>query len=944
VNDSKDWKSTLRLPSTSFPMKANLREQEPRILERWEGMGIYRRMIEAARQGGGTPFRFHDGPPYANGHIHHGHILNKVLKDIVVKFHNLTGRPTEFRPGWDCHGLPIEHAVEKEVGRAEARSNPSGFRRRCREFAARWVEVQSREFRRLGAFADWDDPYRTMTPDYEARTLREFGHFVAAGVVYQGRKPVLWCPVCETALADAEVEYRDADSPSIYVRFPFLPSVGEKVPELAGRPGGVVIWTTTPWTLPANLAIALDPEALYVAEEVPSGETWVLAEALRESFHRETGVPEGTVVATFPGRALEGAACRHPFEDRDSLLVVGDHVTMDTGTGCVHTAPGFGEDDFVVGARYGLPAFAPVDPTGRFTPEVPRFAGRGVFDSDPDVIALLRERGALVASGTIRHSYPHCWRSKNPVIFRATPQWFLRVDQPMQPPLAPREAPETIRNLALEALSDVRFLPAWGRDRITGMIRSRPDWCVSRQRHWGVPIVATRCRACDHVQTDAVLVEHVARLFDRDGADAWFDLPLEDLLPPDYRCEACGSRDLAKERDILDVWFDSGVSYAAVMEARLATPAEPHPRTDLYLEGSDQHRGWFQSSLLASVGTRGQAPYRTVLTHGFVVDGQGRKLSKSEGNYIDPNRIMDQNGAELLRLWTAAEDYRDDIRLSDEILNRLVEAYRKVRNTWRFMLGVVSDLDPVRGTLAIQDLREVDRHALLRLRQVTGAVRKAYEDYEFHAAVRLLLDYFITDLSAFYLDITKDRLYCDAEDSPRRRSAQTAIRCILRTTLSLFAPILSFTAEEAYGHLPKAPGDPESIFLVPFPRAEDLPDDPVLRERMETFLEFRPEVLRRLEESRARKEIGLALDAEVVLRIPAGSRLASCLESLGDTLHELLGVSRVQMQVEPDRAAPEIQVRPIAEARCPRCWIRVPGVHRHPEGLCGRCAAVMEPP
>jgi len=944
VNEPADWKSTLRLPRTSFPMKANLREQEPRILEQWERMGIYRQMIEAARRRGGAPFRFHDGPPYANGHIHHGHILNKVLKDIVVKFQNLSGRPTEFRPGWDCHGLPIEHAVEKEVGREAARADPSAFRRRCREFADHWVEVQGREFRRLGAFADWEDPYRTMTPDYEARILKEFGHFVAAGVVFQGRKPVLWCPVCETALADAEVEYRDASSPSIYVRFPFLPSVGEKVPELAGRSGGVVIWTTTPWTLPANLAIALDPEATYVAEEVSSGETWVLAEALRESFHRETGVPEGTVVATFPGRALEGAACRHPFEERDSLLVVGEHVTMDTGTGCVHTAPGFGEDDFVVGARYGLAPFAPVDPTGRFTQEVPRFAGRGVFEADPDVIALLRERGALVAAGTISHSYPHCWRSKNPVIFRATPQWFLRVDQPMQPPLAPRESPATIRDLALEALSDVRFLPAWGRERITGMLRSRPDWCVSRQRHWGVPIVATRCEACGHVQTDVALVEHVARLFEQEGADAWFDRPLEELLPAGYRCEACGSRDLRKERDILDVWFDSGVSYAAVMEARLAAPEEPHPRTDLYLEGSDQHRGWFQSSLLASVGTRGQAPYRTVLTHGFVVDGQGRKLSKSEGNYIDPNRIMEQNGAEVLRLWTAAEDYRDDIRLSDEILNRLVEAYRKVRNTWRFMLGVVSDLDPVRGPLPFEDLLEVDRHALLRLREVTEAVGTAYEGYEFHAAVRLLLDYFVTDLSAFYLDITKDRLYCDAAGSHRRRSAQTAIRTILQTTLSLFAPVLSFTAEEAYGHLPKAPDAPESIFLKPFPRAADLPEEPALRERMRTFLEFRPEVLRRLEESRARKEIGLGLDAEVIVQVPAGSLLGSCLESLGGTLPELLGVSRVQVRVGPEGSALEVRVQPIADARCPRCWIRAPEAPQHPRELCRRCAEVTESP
>ncbi len=962
--DSKDYKATLRLPQTSFPMKANLREREPQILDFWRRGQVYARMQQAAADRGGAPFRYHDGPPYANGHIHHGHILNKVLKDIVVKMRNLSGRPTEFRPGWDCHGLPIEHAVEKEIGREAARRDPSGLRHKCRDFARKWVDTQSSEFQRLGVFASYDDPYLTMSHDYEALTLREFGRFVGAGAVYQGRKPVLWCHVCETALADAEVEYQDVTGPSIYVRFPFTKSVGEKVPELAGREGGVIIWTTTPWTLPSNLAIAFDAEATYVAEDV-GGDTWVLAEALREQFHREIGRPEGTVIATFPGRALEGAACRHPFVDRDSMLIVGEHVTMDTGTGCVHTAPGFGEDDFVVGARYGLPAYAPVNHQGRFTSEVPEYAGRVVFDCDADVIARLKEIGALLHAGKISHAYPHCWRSKNPVIFRATPQWFIQVDKPMRPQLAApdtgavppghggggdpgRSNDATLRQRAFSAIEDVKFIPSWGRDRISGMLKSRPDWCVSRQRHWGVPIVGTSCNACGHVQTSQALIDHIAGIFEKEGADAWFDRPLNELLPGGWKCAKCGSTDLNKVKDILDVWFDSGVSYAAVMESRLATADAPHPQVDLYLEGSDQHRGWFQSSLLASVGTRGQSPFRAVLTHGFVVDGNGRKLSKSEGNYIDPAKIMDANGAELLRLWTAAEDYRDDIRLSDEILKGCVEAYRKVRNTWRFMLGVVSDLDPVTGPLPAGQMLDVDRWALARFHEVVAKVRKSYDEYEFHAVVRALMDFFIIDLSAFYLDVTKDRLYCGAPGGTDRRSAQTAVRAILEGTLSLMAPILSFTAEEAYGHLPKVPGAPESIFLRPLPAAEDFPDDADLRHDMDAFLEVRSVVLKKLEEARAAKVLGHPLEARVTVTVKAGGTYDAVLRRFQAALPELFVVSRVAVvraEALPGVDGPAaVEVERIQGPKCARCWNLAEdvGTREDAPDLCGRCADVLK--
>ncbi len=927
--EGRDFKDTLKLPSTGFPMKANLAQREPEILAAWDRDRMYERMVEAA-QGRGDPFLLHDGPPYANGNIHHGHILNKVLKDIVVKMRNMSGHPCTLVPGWDCHGLPIEHAVEKEIGRDQARADPSGLRKKCRAFATRWVDSQRDEFRRLGVLADWDHPYLTMTPDYEALIAREFGRFVGTGSVYQGRKPVLWCHVCETALADAEVEYKDASSPSIYVRFPFTPSVGEKVPELAGRKGSVVIWTTTPWTLPANLAISLDPKATYVAEEV-GDEVLIVAEALQEAFHAATGLPAGTVITRFTGDRLERAACRHPFIDRESLLIVGEHVTMDTGTGCVHTAPGFGEDDFVVGQRYGLPVYAPVNGQGRFTAEVPEFAGRVVFSCDADIIALLRDRGMLVQAGTFSHPYPHCWRSKNPVIFRATPQWFIRVDDDA-----------ALRQRALDAIADVTFIPAWGRDRISGMLHSRPDWCVSRQRHWGVPIVGVACKACGHVQTSQTLIDHVADIFEAEGADAWFDRTLPELVPPGTCCDACGSTDLDKVRDILDVWFDSGVSYAAVMEPRHGKGV----RTDLYLEGSDQHRGWFQSSLLASVGTRKQAPFKAVLTHGFVVDGNGRKLAKSEGNYIAPEKTIQANGADLLRLWTASEDYRDDIRLSDEILKRLVEAYRKIRNTSRFMLGVVSDLTIPDDLLPDDDLLPQDRWALVRFGTLVGKVRTAYEAYEFHGVCRMLLDFLITDLSAFYLDIGKDRLYCAAPSGHERRSIQTAVYRILDGLLRLLAPVLSFTAEEAYGFLPKPVSAPTSVFLTPLPSPADYPSDPVLQDTMDRFLAVRAVVLKALEEARTSKRIGHPLEAAVTVRIVSGSGYAQALAAFGSCLAELFVVSQVTVETV-DQLGPDMVAEAVIDAarggRCQRCWNYHESVipDGADAGLCTRCAAVI---
>ncbi len=926
--EEKDYKGTLCLPGTSFPMKANLREKEPEFLKFWESNDIYRRMMAGAS--GAEPFLFHDGPPYANGHIHHGHILNKVLKDIVVKVANMTGRRCENRPGWDCHGLPIEHAVEKVVGREKARANPSDLRHKCRDYAREWVSTQRDEFKRLGVLAEWENPYLTMTHDYEARTLREFGKFVGRGSVVLGHKPVFWCHECETALADAEVEYREATSMSIYVKFPFGPSVGERIPALKGVDGGVVIWTTTPWTLPSNLAIALDPAATYIAERV-NGDVWVIAEALREDFHAQTRQPMGEVIASFEGSALEKASCRHPFIDRDSLLICGEHVTMDSGTGCVHTAPGFGEDDYVVGARYGLEPYAPVNAKGCFTSEVPEYEGRMVFSCDEDIIAMLDAKGLLLGKSKFAHQYPHCWRSKNPVIFRATPQWFITVDR------------SGLRQDALRALDTVEFFPSWGRDRITGMLKSRPDWCVSRQRHWGVPIAGTICNRCGQVDTSQEFINHVADIFEIEGADAWFDRELKDLIPAGWMCSACGSTDLNKVRDILDVWFDSGVSYSAVMEKRYGDLV----RTDLYLEGSDQHRGWFQSSLLASVGTRNQAPYKAVLTHGFVVDGNGRKLSKSEGNYIDPAKIIERDGADILRLWTAAEDYRDDIRLSQEILTRLVEAYRKIRNTVRFELGVVSDFDPSADMMADGELLVQDRWALARFREVVARVREAYSAYEFHAVVRTILGFMVTDLSQFYLDITKDRLYCDLPTGRERRSAQTAVYRMLDATIRLLAPVLSFTMEEAWSHHRRLPGAPDSVMLTRLPSADEFPVDQALLDDMAAFRAVREVVLKNLETARTAREIGHPLEASLALKVKAGSEFDRVVTRFESILPELFVVSRVAVErvaAVADDAPAEAVVTPLKTQRCARCWNyfeSVGTVDGHPD-LCARCATVID--
>jgi len=649
-------------------MKAKLAEREPETLAQWKSEGLYEKLRE--RSAGREKYILHDGPPYANGNIHIGHAVNKILKDIIVKSKEMGGYDVPYVPGWDCHGLPIELQVEKKLGKKKREMSKGEIRKLCREYAEEFVGIQKEQFERLGVFGEWDNPYLTMNYDYEATIVRELGRFMETGSVYKGKKPVHWCGSCRTALAEAEVEHDDHESPSIFVKFPFKSDIGKKVPELAGKKVSIVIWTTTPWTIPANMAVCLHPEFKYSAVEV-GPDVLILAADLADDCMSTFGHEDYKVIATFKGSDIEREVCSHPFIDRDSLVINGRHVTLEAGTGCVHTAPGHGQDDYIVGLQYGLEVYNPVDNGGVFVEDVEFFAGQHVFKANPLVIEKLKEVGALIMERSIKHSYPHCWRCKKPIIFRATDQWFVSMEK------------NGLRKKALEEIDSVKWIPAWGRERIYGMIEKRPDWCLSRQRAWGVPITAFRCNDCEELVFDKTVIEHVAKLVEIEGADVWFDKEVSELIPEGFACPSCGGRDLKREEDILDVWFDSGVSHSAVLEQRegLSWPA------DLYLEGSDQHRGWFHSSLLASVGTRGKAPYKAVLTHGFVVDGKGKKMSKSAGNVIAPQEIIDKYGADILRLWVSAEDYRDDIRISEEIVKRAAESYRRIRNTARYILG-----------------------------------------------------------------------------------------------------------------------------------------------------------------------------------------------------------------------------------------------------------------
>jgi isoleucyl-tRNA synthetase len=924
-----DYKTTLNLPRTDFPMKANLRELEPRLLRRWEETRVYAQ-LRAARAGR-PRWILHDGPPYANGQIHIGHALNKILKDFVVKSRSMLGDDAVYVPGWDCHGLPIEHKVDEELqGRATEIPIPEK-RRMCRAYAEKWIDIQRADFKRLGVLGDWENPYRTMDYEYEANILRELGRFVGAGGVYKGKKPVHWCASCRTALAEAEVEYEDHTSPSVWVTFPLAGDPARLHPALAGRKVSALIWTTTPWTLPANLAIAFHPEFDYVAVQV-GDQVLLVAEKLLRPTLDQAGIREAPILATFKGSAAEGAVFRHPWIDRESKAVLATYVTLDQGTGLVHTAPGHGREDYETGLAYGLDIYNPVDDDGRFAPEVAHFAGLGVWDANPKIVERLRAAGRLFAEAAIRHEYPHCWRCKNPTIFRATSQWFISMEK------------NDLRGRALAEIERVQWVPPWGKERIASMIANRPDWCISRQRAWGVPIAVFRCAQCGEHLAEERLILHVADLVAREGADVWYTRDAADLLPAGTRCPRCGGGPFTKETDILDVWFDSGVSQAAVLKVR----PDQHWPAEMYLEGSDQHRGWFHSSLLAAVGTSGKAPYKQVLTHGFVVDGQGRKMSKSVGNVIVPQEVMDRYGAEILRLWVAAEDYRDDVPLSEDFLKDLAEGYRRIRNTCRYLLGNLYDFDPAKDAVPGHDLLELDRYILHRLQELTDRLRRAYEAYEFQILYHSLLNFCVVDLSAFYLNVLKDRLYTFAPASRARRSGQTAIYEMLHALLRLMAPVLSFTADEVWGYLRRRPDDPASVHLAEFPpvRADLL--DQQLAGRWEGLLAVRDLALKKLEEARQAKLIGTSLEA--VVEVLASPPKLDLLMRHRDDLAAIFIVSAVRVGPHPahEKAPGEepdvlVSVRRAPGRRCDRCWnyLETVGQNAAHPSICHRCVAAL---
>jgi isoleucyl-tRNA synthetase len=931
-----DYKSTVNLPETDFPMKADLARREPDMLAWWEQNRTYAQLRELAR--GRPVFILHDGPPYANGATHLGHALNKVLKDIIVKSRGLDGYDAPYVPGWDCHGLPIEHQVEKTLGRDARQLDAKSFRQACRDYASEQVDLQRRDFIRLGVMGDWQRPYLTMHPRYEAEQLRAFAQIIRNGHLYKGYKPVHWCLDCRSALAEAEVEYEERTSPSIDVRFAVVDRAELTkrfgVADAAATPASVVIWTTTPWTLPANQAVAVHPEFDYVlllVESAAGPESLVLASELAEAVLKRAGTGSARELARVKGAALEGLKLKHPFYERTVPVVLADYVTLDSGTGAVHTAPGHGQEDFVTGQRYGLPVDNPVAADGRFVASTPFFAGEKVFDANKHVVEVLQEHGALLHHEAFRHSYPHCWRHKSPVIFRATPQWFISMEQ------------AGLRKAALEEIGRVHWMPDWGEQRISSMIASRPDWCISRQRRWGVPLAMFTHKETGelHPRTPE-LVEAVAAKVEEGGIDAWFELDPRELLGAE-------AEHYEKVPDIMDVWVDSGVSHHCVTK----THPEIRNPADLYLEGSDQHRGWFHSSLLTSVAQKGHAPYKAVLTHGFTVDEKGRKMSKSLGNVVLPQKVVSTLGADVLRMWVAATDYANEMSVSDEILKRTADSYRRIRNTARFLLGNLKGFDPARDAVAPEEMIALDRWALTRTEQLQEEVVAAYRDYQFHLIYQKVHNFCVVDLGGFYLDVIKDRLYTTPAGGLPRRSAQTAMHWIAEAMVRWLAPILSFTAEEIWRNM--SGERPQSVFFTTWAQMPQLPEGAPTLDWQRT-LEARSAVLRELERLRVAGSIGAPLDAAVDLY--CDGEMYAALASFGDELRFLLITS--EARVHPLAGRPEdavcadaegrsglfVRVQPSSAAKCVRCWHKRDDVGsdpRHPE-LCSRCVTNVEGP
>jgi isoleucyl-tRNA synthetase len=934
-----EWKDTVNLPRTGFPMKANLPTSEPETLARWKTSNLYGKIRDV--RAGAPKFVLHDGPPYANGNIHLGTALNKILKDLVVKSRSMAGFDAPYVVGYDCHGLPIELKVDRELGAKKREMSVADFCRACRSYAERFVDVMSEQFQRLGILGTWDQPYLTMDFRYQAAIARAFGRFVEQGLVYKGKKPVHWCIHCRTALAEAEVEYQDHTSPSIYVEFALAPGSADelatRIPALAGRAVSVLIWTTTPWTIPSNLAIAFHPEFDYAAYEV-DGRSVIVAEALAAQVAAAAGKTFGPPIARMKGEQLEQIRFQHPLYARPSLGVLGDYVTLDAGTGAVHTAPGHGADDFNTGVKYGLEIYAPVGPAGHFLDTVELFGGQRVFDANPKIVEALAERGRLWHRESFSHQYPHCWRCHNPVIFLATSQWFIALDSVKLP-----DSEHTLRERALQAIdSEVKWIPTWGHDRMYNMVANRPDWCISRQRVWGVPIPAVDCTSCGRAESTPALVQKAAGLFEKYGADAWYERPVEEFLPDGFTCPECGGTRFEKEMNILDVWFDSGSSHEAVLSVRpeLTWPA------DIYLEGSDQHRGWFQSSLLVGLGTRRRPPFQQVLTHGFLIDMEGRKMSKSRGDSIAPEDVIKQSGADILRLWVSMSDYREEIRVSNEILARAVEAYRKIRNTLRYLLANLYDFAPATDRVPHGQLEEVDRYILAKYAEVGQRILRGYEDYDYLPIFQALNAFTTVDLSAFYNDISKDRLYTFAARSRERRSAQTAMYLMADGLTRLMAPILSFTADELWRFLPGARAD--SVHIAVFPSPEDflLLVDAELTARWDRLVGIRERVLAHIEPLRKDKQIGSSLQAKVVIAAPQAE--LSLLERYARQLPMLFIVSEVELktlysdETGPD-AVPVVTIERADGVKCERCWRYVRSVSTDPAwaGICDRCQEAL---
>jgi isoleucyl-tRNA synthetase len=970
-----ELKKTINLPKTKFGQKANLPQTEPARLKKWTEMGLYEQIRRA--RAGAPKFILHDGPPYANADIHLGTALNKILKDFIVKSRTMMGFDAPYVPGYDCHGLPIELHVERKLGAKKASMPPLSIRRVCREFAADALKRQTRDFQRLGILGEWDNPYSTMSDHYEAETARLFARFVERGFVYKGARPVYWCIHDQTALAEAEVEYNQHTSPSVYVKFPLSSDPALIDPALAGRKVFALIWTTTPWTLPANLGIAVHPDFDYVAVE-SGDEVYLVAAELMDVVAVRCNLIAPKVLARFAGAKLDRLECRHPWIDRPSLLMLGEHVTLGgeadaeteldvseareksatskAGTGLVHTAPGHGHDDFVIGKRYGLEIYCPVDHSGRFTPEVEHFAGLNVFEANPKIVEFMRERGVLLFTESYDHRYPHCWRCKNPVIFRATAQWFIAMDRAGSGEVVEKDEDgrdlsnftsnftdgellddATLRVMALREVDErVKWIPHWGRERMRNMLKGRPDWCVSRQRVWGVPIPAFYCRQCSLVVADPAVIRHVADIFEKESADAWYKLETSELLPAGFKCGKCGAGDFTKESDILDVWFDSGSSSIAVLENRenLRWPA------DVYIEGGDQFRGWFNSSLFVGLAVHDRAPYETVLTHGWTLDAQGKAMHKSAGNAVSPDEVIPQLGAEVLRLWCASSDYFEDMRCSEEILQRVTDGYRKLRNTARYALGNLDGFDPTRDSVPAEEMLEIDRWALAELDSVIEKVRVAYEAYEFHTVYHTLYDFCTVTLSARYFDILKDRLYTFAPRNPARRSAQTALYKIADALARMLATILVFTADEIWENLPGNGGRATSVHLTELPSASSQRDEE-LTVRWDQVFEIRDEVLRALEEARVAKLIGGALEAAV--DITASGNSYELLERYSDDLRYIFIVSQVSL-TKADTGDVSIKVRRADGQKCERCWnysTRVGESERYPT-VCERCVEALE--